>query len=316
MLSTLLSAIAPAVVTLGIGFMAAREKTFSPSDASVLNRLVMRYALPLSLFVGTVRTSRAELASDGMLLALIIGVMCVGYLLVFGVAHWVFRRPAQVSALQALSIAGPAVPFIGISVLGSLYGNQSTLLIAAASLAMNLFQVPLCIYLLSASAAPDATSAGAGAGPGGLQKVLDTLQTPVVWMPLLGLVITLLGVHIPESADKALAMLGSTTGGVALFASGAILFAQRVQFNPAVWASVIGKNLVLPGIALLLAWALGLPLTQMGQIAVTLSIPSASVVIMLAVQHQVGEQESASVLFLSTVLSVFSMSLFIALLAP
>lgn len=313
MLTTLFSAIAPAVVTLGMGFLAARAKTFSTADASVLNRLVMQFALPLSLFVGTVRTSRSELASDGVLLLLIMGSMCLGYLLVYGVAHWVFRRDSKVSALQALSIAGPAVPFIGISVLGSLYGNQSTLLIASASLAMNLFQVPLCIFLLGSAS----TKAGADSpAPNVLKKLTDTLKTPVVWMPLLGLVITLLGVPIPEAVDNALAMLGSTTGGVALFASGAILFAQRVQFNPAVWASVLGKNLLLPGLGLLCAWALGLSLAQLGQVAVTLSIPSASVVIMLAVQYQTAEQESASVLFLSTVLSVLSMSLFIALLAP
>lgn len=56
---------------------------------------------------------------------------------------------------EALTIAGPAVRFIGVSVLGRLFGNASTIPISVASLVMNLIQVPATFLLLSSGTAQE-----------------------------------------------------------------------------------------------------------------------------------------------------------------
>ncbi|PZP38873.1 MAG: permease, partial [Azospirillum brasilense] len=43
----------------------------------------------------------------------------------------------------------------------------------------------------------------------------------------------------------------------------------------------------------------------------TMAIPAASIIVILAVQYQVAEQEMASTLFFSTLLSVLTMGAFI-----
>ena len=58
MAQTILSALAPIIFTLLLGFVAAWRHDFGPKEASVLNRMVLLYAVPLALFVGTVGTSR------------------------------------------------------------------------------------------------------------------------------------------------------------------------------------------------------------------------------------------------------------------
>ena len=60
MVQTVLSALAPIVFTLLLGFVAAWRRDFGPKEASVLNRMVLLYAVPLALFVGTVGTPRAD----------------------------------------------------------------------------------------------------------------------------------------------------------------------------------------------------------------------------------------------------------------
>ena len=60
-MSTVIGALLPVVVTLALGFFAAWHHQFSADQASVLNRMVMLYALPMSLFAGMVTTRRAEL---------------------------------------------------------------------------------------------------------------------------------------------------------------------------------------------------------------------------------------------------------------
>ena len=64
MLNTVLGALLPMVVTFLLGFVAAWHHDLGRNDASILNRMVLLYAVPLALFAGTVTTSRAALGQD------------------------------------------------------------------------------------------------------------------------------------------------------------------------------------------------------------------------------------------------------------
>ena len=64
MVETVLGALAPIVVTLLLGFVAAWRHDFGPIDASVLNRMGLLYAVPIALFVGTIGTPRTDLVKD------------------------------------------------------------------------------------------------------------------------------------------------------------------------------------------------------------------------------------------------------------
>jgi predicted permease len=76
MLDAVLGSLLPVVVTFLLGFVAAWRSDFRRQDASILNRLVLTYALPLMLFVGTVSTSRTELSqSVPPLIALCVGII-------------------------------------------------------------------------------------------------------------------------------------------------------------------------------------------------------------------------------------------------
>ncbi len=64
------------VVTFLLGFVAAWSHDFGSKDASILNRMVLRYAVPLALFAGTVTTSRAQLGLDiPLIIALCIAII-------------------------------------------------------------------------------------------------------------------------------------------------------------------------------------------------------------------------------------------------
>jgi len=73
-------------------------------------------------------------------------------------------------------------------------------------------------------------------------------RPPVVWAALLALVLILFNQHFPASIEDSLRLLGSATGGVALFASGIVLFLRRVAFNLTVGVAVIARNIVIPAV--------------------------------------------------------------------
>src|ERR1700680_5240702 len=107
MLNTVLGALLPMVVTFVLGFVAAWHHDLGRNDASILNRMVLLYAVPLALFAGTVTTSRAALGQDiPLVIALCVAIMGL-YGVVFLFSRLVFRMQVSTSALAALTAAAP-----------------------------------------------------------------------------------------------------------------------------------------------------------------------------------------------------------------
>lgn len=309
MLETIITALLPIVVTLMLGFFAGWERSFSQQQATVLNRMVMLYALPLLLFAGILATPLAEISRNVPLFVWTTVGMVDGLVLVF-VVSLLFRSSAKLAALRAIAIAGPAVPFIGTPVLGVLYPSDADLAIAAGSLLMNLVQVPLAlIFLVGGDGAEGAPRKSALATAGA--SIVKAVRQPVVWAPVLAFVLLLLGFDMPKVLKGSFILLGQSTGGVALFAVGVVLFSQKVSVSLPVVINVLCKNVLLPGLILAAMILLAVPAAERGLVAVTLAIPTASIAVIFAVEYKCGEQEMASTLFWSTILSVLSMGAFI-----
>ncbi len=294
-----------------LGFFAGWHHDFDTEQAGILNRMVMLYALPMTLFAGIMGMPKSQLFSNmPMFFWLFLG-MAGSYIIVFALSYFLFKRPLGTAALQALAIAGPAVPFVGVSVLGMLFGSQSALAIAMCGLIMNLVQVPLTLILLSYAANKSNAKTSVSLFGQIVGNSITAAKEPVVWAPLLGFVLVLLGLHAPKPLNDSLELLGKATGGVALFASGIVLFAQKVGFSSAIFINIVGKNLILPALAWLAMHYAGTAPTIASISLLCLAIPTASISIILAVQFKTAEREIASTLFLSTLASVASMGLFI-----
>lgn len=87
----IISVIVPVLFVLALGYAAGRFKAFDGDQVSVISELVMDFALPASLFVGTVRTSRAQLFQQvPFFLALLISLLGL-YLVALLLGLFVFR---------------------------------------------------------------------------------------------------------------------------------------------------------------------------------------------------------------------------------
>jgi malonate transporter len=290
MLTTIIGALLPIVVILLLGFFNGWHKDFTGDQATILNRMVMLYALPLLLFGSTVSISRIRLL-ENVPLALAVATGMVGsFLVVLLAARFIFQRDLGTSALQALTIGGPAVPFVGVSVLGYLFGpaNESIPVISA-SLAMNLVQVPVCLILLSA-AAPRSGDAKA-ARPSLLSHVIAAVREPIVWAPILAIILIICGIRLPKVVSQSMLLLGQATGGVALFASGVMLFARRVSFNWTVALNAFARNLIVPTAFWGALVVLKLPPAAIREAVITLAIPTAAMAVILAVHGSSREPD-------------------------
>jgi hypothetical protein len=289
--------------------------------------MVLLYAVPLTLFAGTVSTPRAELSRDlPLLVALCVAILGL-YGVVFLLTRFAFRVRLSASALAALTASAPAVPFVGPGVLGELFGRPSAIPIAIGGLVINLTVVPVTILLLTldttaadsqgtslaAKDAVDSASSPASRLSVLAAKLAETVKEPIVWAPVLAFVVVLCGLRIPPLSIHSLSMLGQASGGVGLFASGIVLASGTIKVNRKVLCLVIVKNIVQPMLVLGgLRW-LGYHNPIVSQTVLTTAIPAMPIVIMLALQYRVEQAEAASAVFLSMIGSAVTIGIFIVL---
>src|SRR5258708_10382440 len=296
MLNTVLGALLPMVVTFLLGFVAAWHHDLGRNDASILNRMVLLYAVPLALFAGTVTTSRTALSQDiPLVIALCLAIIGL-YGAVFLLSRIVLRFPTSISALHALTASAPAVPSMGPAVLGDLFGDLSAVPIAIASLVINLTVVPLTILLLALDTTgrdPRETAKDKEYLASPATKLAETVKQPIVWAPVLAFIIVLCGLRIPQLLVHSLSLLGGASGGVALFASGIVLASGKIKANSNVFFLVFLKNILQPALVLGgLRWAgYGNPIVS--EAGLTSAIPPMPIVILLPVPYRLPPAAAA-----------------------
>jgi malonate transporter len=139
-----------------------------------------------------------------------------------------------------------------------------------------------------------------------------SVKKPIVWGPLLGVVLSAIGIKMPDLLLASIKPLGLAATAAALFLTGVILSARKLQLNALIATSTIAKLLVQPFIA----WGLVMLLGLHGSMAITaiLMIALAGFFgVVFGNRFGVQSPDAEAVLLLSSVLCILSLPLFISL---
>ncbi|MBK0469139.1 AEC family transporter [Klebsiella aerogenes] len=303
----ILGAILPVIITVLIGYISGKRKDFNWQQAGDINKIVMLYALPLSIFSNMVMTPRHIVMSMGPVAIAIILALILSFLIPLAIARYICKRSLALSTLQALAIGSPAVPFIGTSVLAFLFGTVSASLITVSSITQNVFQLPLVMILMSVATGDKSQNISFAT------RVINAIKQPVIWSPVVALILVLMDIHIPETVSMSLGLLGKASGGLALFAAGIVLYTRSIVITSATIITVIARNILVPGACYLILLKMGFSIEQIKQVVLTMAIPVGSIAIIIAMQYKSGEQEMASTMALSIITSIITMGAFIFL---
>ncbi|HGY3896183.1 TPA: AEC family transporter [Klebsiella aerogenes] len=303
----ILGAILPVIITVLIGYISGKRKDFNWQQAGDINKIVMLYALPLSIFSNMVMTPRHIVMSMGPVAIAIILALILSFLIPLAIARYICKRSLALSTLQALAIGSPAVPFIGTSVLAFLFGTVSASLITVSSITQNVFQLPLVMILMSVATGDKSQNISFAT------RVINAIKQPVVWSPVVALILVLMDIHIPETVSMSLGLLGKASGGLALFAAGIVLYTRSIVITSATIITVIARNILVPVACYLILLKMGFSIEQIKQVVLTMAIPVGSIAIIIAMQYKSGEQEMASTMALSIITSIITMGAFIFL---
>jgi malonate transporter len=307
--TTVLNALLPVVLTLLLGYSAGLHHDADADVASVLNRIVLTYALPLALFSGMVSNTRAQLMGDlPLLLTLLVGLVVPSVIVVL-LGHFTFKRDWAQSAMWGLVMGSPATSFTGLPVLTAVVGSHATVAVAMAGVISNLVIIPAAIVLinLQGAARTDKTQTP----PTFLQTLKHSLLQPIVLAPLLGITLVMLSVKVPVPLIHATNLMGVSSAGISLFSSGIILQAQKPKLTLPVGVLSLIRTAVIPALVLMVLWKLGQSRAIQQQAVIALGLPAGTMQVIFAVKYHVNEQENSSLLLFS---NVATLAIFIAVL--
>jgi malonate transporter and related proteins len=311
----LVGALLPVFFVLALGYLAGKRRSFDADQAAGLSKLALGFALPASLFVGMAEIPRELLLEQGRLVLALI----LAHVGLFLVAWLPLRRVKALTGaapiIFALMLATSATPVFGIAVLQPLLGNTSTGAVGLVALAINLV-VPVAIILLETQ--NPATGGDSAASSSSRRKqVLSGLQSgltsPLLWGPVLGIIVVVIGLHIPKDIASSFEMIGAATSGVAVFTVGLTLAAHSFHLSKAVLFGTLGRITVQTVVLFILLRLLHVQGPFAREALVCCSFPLATIVVLLAAKYKAMEGESASALLLSTLSLVVTVPVIVAL---
>jgi predicted permease len=310
----LVGALLPVFFVLALGYFAGKRNAFDADQAAGLSKLALSFALPASLFVGMTEIPKDLRLEQGRLVLTLI-LAHVGLFL----AAWLLLSRSKTlqgaaSIICALMLATSATPVFGIAVLQPLLGDTSAGTVGLVALAINLV-VPSAIILF------EMESSGTGAdfasvsshGAQILSGLKSGLKSPLLWGPVLGIVVVLVGLRIPKDMVACFEMIGSATSGVAVFTVGLTLAAHAFHLSKAVLLGTLGRVTVQTSVLFALLRLLRVQSPFAREALVCCSFPLATIVVLFAAKYKAMESESASVLLLSTLSLVVTVSIIIAI---
>jgi malonate transporter and related proteins len=302
MFAEILNIIFPIFFVLLLGYAAGRANQFDNHQVAGINELVLKFALPASLFVGTVGVSRTQLLQETPLLVAMLVSLVGVYIVVFLLGKLLFRHTVAGAALQAIAVSFTAGPFFGPAVLSPIYGASSAVAISMIALILNVVIVPATLVLLGISQQPAESDtklpAGARLGP----ALVRAVKAPVVWVPLLAFALVLAGVSVPAVLDSGFGLIGHATSGVALFVAGITIATSKIILNLEVGVNAVLKMVVLPVFCFVLGALLSVKAPFNYEGLLLTALPSGPIGILLATRYKIYEAEASSTVAVTMIL--------------
>ena len=313
-----------------LGYVSGKRNAFSVDNSRSFNKLVLNYALPAALFLSIVKGNREMLFSDINLLVVSIVVIIGCYFLTYFSCKKFFKRTKSEAAISGLIGGAPTIGFLGFAVLQPIYGGSATtgLVVAIVAIVVNAIAIPIALMLLNpansgntaTASATSATSTGATGSTAATavkapakhgNALLNALKEPVVWSPLLAVLLVVCGIHFPHSLDPTFDLIAKANAGVAVFAAGLTLSANKFEFDKEVIYNTVIKLLVMPALFLIIGKAIGMESEKLQMLVLCGALPPVFSGVIIGSRFQVYVRTGTSSLAVSTLLFMATAPLWI-----
>lgn len=308
-MSLIFEAVLPLFALILAGYLAGRRRLLGAAATDSLNSFVVWMALPALLFQAMAQISWEEIRQPGFIAA-----SAIAMALVFAMSFFSDRKQGRRladSSISSLAAAYGNAGYMGIPLCIMVLGENSlpaviimTLLTACVLFA---FSITLVELDLQRSATLGAT----------LRKVgLAVTRNPLVSAPIAGLLVSAFGWALPGPILQFTTLLGAAASPCALVTIGLFLSqGSSTQHRGTVWRIVSLKLIIHPLLAfILVSWVFDVPPMWAAAAILLAALPVGTGPFMVAKLYNREPAITSEATLLSTVLSVVTVSILVALL--
>lgn len=302
-----LGVVIPLFVVMSIGYLARRVALIDDNGVGVVNRLVFWVFLPAILFVSVYETNLKEVFNIPLILFSILGTTLV-FIVSFLVVPRVGTKRNRCGVIIQGLIRGNEVYFgfpIVVSLIGAQYLGLMAIVVAFAVIFYNGYSIFALEYFKGDTIDK--------------KQIFKTLITnPFILATLLAVVMSLLGIGIPDVLMTGIRSLASVATPLALFLLGASFnfTSTRGYLKEVIWTTLF-RLIIIPGIVISLSLLMGFSSTEVVILFVTFGVPTAVASYSMARQLNADyELASQIVVYTSTfaIITVFLWTIVLQLL--
>lgn len=308
-MQSILAILLPVFGLIFAGFACRRRGILGAASATELNRFVVWLALPALLFAAMARTPTEVLYQPGFAAAFGLASLAT-YAVVLAWRRRSGRALADAS-VDAISASYSNTGFVGIPLGLLAFGPQSLWASTLSSV------IVVCVLFAVAIVAIEIGLKSESRGWALARKVGRSVVTnPLVVAPVLGVLVSAAGGHLPQALDAFLQLLGAAASPCALVALGLFLGEKRASSpirERGAWPLVAIKLVVLPLVTWwLAAVAFSLPPLATRMAVLMAALPTGTGPFMLAEFYGREAGLSSKATFWSTVLSLVTLTVLLA----
>jgi malonate transporter and related proteins len=220
---TVLSIITPIFAIIAMGFLAIRSD-FLPRDVlPSLAKLVLYFLLPALSFGTVAHMNFSEVIVVEYLLVYAGGGL-LAQAIVLGGFYFFLKKGLSNSAIRALGSSMPNSMFVGLPVLMQAFDSPPLNAVAMAVMVENIVLLPVILLLAESGSAN-----GGKIHEVALTVVKRVASNPIIVAIVCGLLVSALGIEIPEFINRTLTLLANGAAAVALFVIGGSLVGNSVR---------------------------------------------------------------------------------------
>lgn len=306
----ILQIVLPVFLVIGTGYFAAYFKFFTESQASAMMRFATQFAIPCLLFNALVNLDLAKEFNPNILVPFYVGALCSFGLVWLG-AGIIFKHTP--GARVAIGFAGlfSNLVLIGLSIIELAYGTAAS----KTAIAIIAMHAPFC-YILGIVSMEFSRADGLGVGETLKSVFKQVFSNTLMIGIMLGFIVNLGDIAVPAPITTALTLVANAALPVALFSLGALLVSYCIRAGLGEVSMVSVSKLILhPTIAYVIGrFVFNLPPELLNPMVIMAAMPPGMNVYIFANIYDRAKGIAASSVLVSTVLSVFSISIWLVIL--
>ncbi|RLV58568.1 AEC family transporter [Parashewanella curva] len=300
------STILPLLIVISLGYVTTKLKYFDEAGIKAITRLFFYICIPALLFSHMATADVLHIANTKVLLAFYVS-MTISFGLYFIVCRYIKRTKAE-SAVSALGANYSNVLLVGLPVILIVLGQEWAAEVFVVILFHSLYSFTVTYFFVADRGDTAFSTVG--------KIAKSVFCNPVVLSISLGALFSVLKIPLPNVIETSLELISSSAIAGGLFVLGANLYLlqDKCNFNTSIAQSLF-KLFVLPTIVYLASthvWPID---NEHRLILVILAGSPVGVnAYLLAHNSKILEAEIAGSVFISTLLSMFSFSFWLAIL--